>query len=123
VSLNEGVAAAIYAAVGLVHLAPGLAFFAPAMITRLYGAGADGAVLLMLRHRAALLGCVGIVLLIAAAAPAWRPAATLVGCLSMASYLALWLGAGADRKSLQTIALVDGVALPALLAAFLLTLA
>jgi hypothetical protein len=121
VSLNEGVAAAIYAAVGLVHLLPGLAFFAPAMISWLYGSGADGAVLLMLRHRASLLGGVGIVLLIAVALPAWRPAATLVGGLSMASFLALWLGAGPNRKALQTIALVDAIALPALAAAFLLT--
>jgi uncharacterized membrane protein len=121
VSLIEGAAAAIYAAVGLVHLLPGLAFFAPTMITRLYGSGADGAVLLMLRHRAALLGVVGIVLVIAAALPSWRPAATLVGALSMASYFTLWLGAGAFRKPLQKIALVDAVALPALLAALVLT--
>jgi hypothetical protein len=61
------------------------------------------------------------VLLIAAALPAWRPAATLVGCLSTASYLALSLGAGPDRKPLQTIALVDAIALPALIFAFALT--
>jgi hypothetical protein len=119
-TLQDWAAAAIFAAVGVIHLVPGLAFLAPAMITRLYGAGADGAVLLMLRHRAALLGIVGIVLIVGAAMAPWRPAATLVGALSMASYLLLWLGAGPHRKPLQRIALIDAIALPALLVGFAL---
>lgn len=107
----------VFIGVGLVHLLPGLAFVQPQLLTRLYGAGAEGAVLLMLRHRAALLGTVGVVLVAAALIPSWRMPAVVVGGLSMVTYLGLWLGAGPHRQGLQRIALVDAVALPALLAA------
>jgi hypothetical protein len=114
--------AALFAVVGLVHLVPGLAAFSPAVLKRLYGGGAEGPVLLMLQHRGALLGLVGLLLLIAAFAPSWRDPAAFAGAVSMASYLLLWLGAApAHRKPLQSIAVVDAIALPALLLAAWLT--
>jgi hypothetical protein len=114
--------AALFVAVSLVHLTPGLAAFSPAMLKRLYGDGAEGPVLLMLQNRGALLGLVGLLLLIAAFVPSWRDAATFAGVVSMGSYLAFWLAASpADKKPLQSIALVDAIALPLLFIALWLT--
>jgi hypothetical protein len=118
VSVTDILAALIYGAVGVLHLLPGLALFAPRMLARLYGGAADGPVLLMLQHRAALLGLVGGLLLAAAFLPAWRAPAAIAGVVSMATYLWLYLRApAASRAPLRGIAIADGLALPALLAA------
>lgn len=114
----EAAAALGFAAVGALHIAPGLAFFAPGLLKRLYGDGAEGAVGLMLQHRAALLGVVGVLCLVAALVPPWRAAAVTAGALSMTAYLALWAGAsGEPRAALRRIAIADMCALPILLAA------
>lgn len=110
-------AIAILAGVGVVHLLPGLAFFRPALLEKLYGAGTSGAARLMLQHRAALLGLVGALLAASTVLPEWRPAAICAGLWSMLTYLWLWLGAGAERAALQRIAIVDAIAAPALLVA------
>ena len=102
-------------AVGLLNLFPSIAFFAPSALRRLYGGGADGAMLLMLRHRAALLGIVGGGLLASAFLPEIRTPAIVAGFVSMGSYVWLWLIASPEvKKPLQRVAILDLAALPVL---------
>lgn len=116
--MPDTLTALIFGAVGVLHLLPGLAFFAPKLLTRLYGSLAQGPVLLMLQHRAVLLMIVGALLMFAAFYEDWRLRAAAAGVISMAAYLWLYARAPAvDRAPLHRIAIADTVALPALLGA------
>ena len=79
-----------FVAVGLLHLVPAAGVLGAERLHALYGVTiADPDLLLMLRHRAALFGIVGALLLAAAWRREWRTPAAAVGLASMASYLVL----------------------------------
>lgn len=105
-----------WAVLGLIHLLPALAFFRPAMLTRLYGAAPGGDVFVLLHHRAALFLAVLVVCVWAALDPAVRRLASVAVAVSMISFLTLWVRAGSP-SGLRTIALADLVGLPFLAAA------
>lgn len=97
----------------VIHLPPFAAFFAPSLITKLYGVAADDVSFSLLHHRAALFGIVMIACLWAAFDADVRKLAVVVTSLSMVSFLAIYFGYG-QPPSLKTIALVDGAGLPCL---------
>lgn len=102
----------------LVHAMPALAFFRPALLTRLYGAVPGETGFVLLQHRAALFLVVFIVAIWAAVDPAVRRMAVVAVGLSMVSFLVLYAGAGRPL-ALRQIALVDLAAiLPLLLVAW-----
>lgn len=94
-----------------IHLPPFAAFFAPSLITKLYGVATDDVGFPLLHHRAILFGIVMISCLWAAFDPNVRKLAVVVTALSMVSFLAIYFGYG-QPPSLKTIALVDGAGLP-----------
>lgn len=103
----------------LIHAAPAAVLARPDLIRSLYGVDAAGDLGVLLLHRGALFLAVAVVCLYAAFVPSGRRAAVLVVGVSVLSFLAIYLLAGAPAGSLRLIAIVDGVALaPLALAAW-----
>jgi hypothetical protein len=102
----------------LVHIVPALAFFRPAILTRLYGAEAGSQLFLLLRHRAALFFSIFLACLWAIRDANARPLAALMVTLSMLSFLWLYCTSGSP-KALRTIARIDIIGLPLLLIVFI----
>ena len=97
-------------ALALIHVTPALALVRPALIDRLYGVPAGGVSHVLLRHRAGLFLAIFVVAVGAALDPGTRRLATIVVGLSMASFIALYAGAGSPR-ALRTIAIADAAGL------------
>lgn len=106
----------LWLVIAAVHALPGLAFFAPALLTTLYGLSPTDPAYLLVQHRAALFMCVVIVCLWATIDPGVRRLAVAVAAVSMVSFLTLFWLSGMP-SSLRTIATVDLAALPMLMAA------
>lgn len=102
-------------ALAAVHLMPALAFFRPAMMGRLYRLAPESPLFLLMHHRAALFLGVFVLCVWSAFDPAPRRAAVVVTAISMLAFLGLYLAAGSPRP-LRTIALVDLIGLPFLVA-------
>jgi hypothetical protein len=100
-----------WAVIAVIHLVPSLAFFRPALLTRLYGVEPKSQVFLLLHHRAALfLGILTLSLWAVVDAQVRRAASVSAG-LSMVSFLILFVQA-ASPKALKRIAIADAVGLP-----------
>jgi len=102
----------------VINLLPLSGVLGAGQLQTLYGmslAGAD--LLLLLQHRAVVIGVVGLLLLAAAIRPALRPAASVAGLLSMGSYLFLALPLGEHNTELQRVFWADVIALVSLLLA------
>lgn len=109
--------------VGLVNLAPLVGVLSQSQLFRLYGVAIENQdLLVMMRHRAVLLGLVGATLIAAAWVPGLRVAACLIGLVSMISYMVLVAGAGSVNAPLLKIAFIDAVATLALALAFVAVL-
>ncbi|MDO3646725.1 hypothetical protein [Nocardia mangyaensis] len=118
--VTEVVAAVVLAIVGLVHVVPGVVALAPSRAATAYGTSIpDRDFELLLRHRAVLLGTVGIGLIVCAFVPAARPVTIAAGIISTASFLALTAVVGPSQLNPRTlrVARVDVAALVALIAA------
>jgi hypothetical protein len=113
-----------YAVVGAIHLMPIAPVFLPETLSRLYGiAPGDSTLLVLMRHRAMLLGLVGILCLWAVWWPPVRPAALLAAAINIAGFLGFYALYGNPAGALRTIAVADLVALPPLAFAAWTTLA
>lgn len=99
--------------VAAVHAAPALAFFRPALLTRLYGLEPENSLFLLMHHRAALFLSVFVACVWCALDPVPRPLGVVVVAISIASFLLLYWRAGSP-KALSTIARADMIGLPAL---------
>lgn len=104
----------------VVHLLPAGPMFDPRALTRLYGVAAeDSTMLVLLRHRAALLALVGLLCAWAAFAPSIRPATIFAAGFNIVSFLVMFAVYGAPPGPLRTVALVDAMAIaPWVLAAW-----
>lgn len=96
-----------------IHAMPALAFFRPAMLTRLYRLEPDNPLFLLMQHRAGLFVAVFVACVYAALVPEGRRLAVLVAGLSMVSFLVLYWQAG-PPPALRRIAHVDLAGLPVL---------
>ena len=97
----------------LVHLMPALAFFMPALLTKLYGLESGNALFLLMHHRAALFLAILVICIWSAFDATPRRLASAAVAISMISFLALYWLQGAP-PALRQIALVDLIGLPAL---------
>jgi hypothetical protein len=92
----------------VVQLLPAAAAFSPSLLNDLYGAvPADATGLLLLRHRAVLLGLVGLLLLAGAASEPLRIPAIALGLLSKVSFLVLFASAAASNPHTARVARAD----------------
>lgn len=102
---------ALYIAVALVNLLPSMGVLGAPWLESLYGLRVEGDDLLLLaRHRAALFGLTGGLLLAAAFAPEIRILAAVMGLLSMLSFVVLALPLDAHGAAIQRVFWVDVVA-------------
>ena len=92
------------------HAPPFAAFFAPRLITSLYGVASGSDAFALLHHRAALFGLVVVVAGWCAFSADQCPLGVIVVAGSMMSFLGLYLLYG-QPVSLRSIALVDLVGL------------
>lgn len=105
----------------LVHLVPALAALAPSRISRLYGIDpGDKSLLVLLQHRAILLGLVGAAFASAAHLESVRWPVLIGGSMSMVGFIIITAAHGQLKSRLGRIALIDAMALPLVVAIFIL---
>lgn len=102
-----------WALLALVHITPALAFFAPWLLTRLYGVQSGEPLFLLMHHRAALFLAVFVACIWCAIDPAPRKMGVIVVTISMLGFLALYFANGSP-PALRQIAIADLIGLPAL---------
>ena len=104
--------------VAIIHLMPLVGVLGVGRLVALYGVPvAEPNLELLLRHRAVLFGVIGLLLLVAAFHEPLRPAALIVGLVSVVSFLVLaWL-VGPINAQLQRVVIADVVALVLLVVA------
>jgi hypothetical protein len=108
---------ALFVAVGLLNLAPGIVALVPSRAHALYGITLDTpALAVTMRHRAALLACVGVFLLLSAWDARWRTPALTLAWASKLTFFAAYALEGFPSGALRRVAAADGVAVLALLA-------
>lgn len=94
--------------VGLINFVPVIGMISAERLSSLYGiAKLDGDLLLLMRHRALLLGIVGAFIIFSAFKPHLQPTAIILGLVSMLGFVLLVLLAGEYGDKLHRIALVD----------------
>ncbi|MCS0638373.1 hypothetical protein NX801_22500 [Streptomyces sp. LP05-1] len=115
---------ALLVIVGAVNLLPSFVALAPSRITTAYGITVDGAdaadLTVLLRHRAVLLGLVGIGLLCAAFIPSLRVPAMVAGAVSMGTFLLFAYATPGLNSATMRVARIDIAALALLAVAAVL---
>jgi hypothetical protein len=112
----------LFVVVGLLNAFPVVGVLGSAQLESLYGqAIADPDLLLLMRHRAALFGLLGALLVAAAFRTELRTIATVAGVVSMASFCLLALPLDLHGDSLRRVFWADVVALPLLISAWWLS--
>ena len=111
----DRVATALLLLVGAVNLLPGFVAVAPSRITTAYGVSVDGAdsadLTVLLRHRAVLLGLVGLSLICAAFVPSLRIPAVTAGVISMGAFLLLAYSTSGLNSATMRVARIDVAAI------------
>ncbi|MBW0104092.1 hypothetical protein [Pseudonocardia sp. KRD291] len=109
--------------VGVVNGLPVVGVAGAGPLTTLYGTSlTDPDLLVLMRHRAILLGLLGAVLVAAAFLPTLRPAAIIAGLVSMVGFVVLAHLVGGIDPKLRTTVLIDVALSAALLVALALHL-
>lgn len=117
--IRQGIVVLVLLGVGLLNLIPGIGLIAPGRLADLYGvAGLGGNEVVLLRHRALLLGLLGVFMIMAVAVPAWRLAALGAGLISNLVFVLLVLPAEVT-PAVDRVAWIDLIALPFLVLALL----
>lgn len=115
---REGLIAAGLLLAAMIHLLPLAGLLGASMLQRLYGIAIDDPdLLLLLQHRALLFGLLGVALLHAALARRARAYAIGAALASTLSFLLLARLTPGINAALQRVALVDALAVVALLLA------
>jgi hypothetical protein len=117
------IVAALLVFVGLVNFLPVTGVLSAEILADAYGLPAPtGDLLVLLRHRALLFGIVGAFIIVAAFRRHLQPAAMLAGFVSMLGFVVLTLASGDYGAELRRVAIIDMIALPALVIAAVLRL-
>lgn len=107
---------------GIINVIPSLIAFSPSRITASYGIVIpDANFELLLRHRAVLFGIVGGLMIYSAITKTYYDLATLVGMISMVSFLLLYFTIDDEiNAALAAVMKIDAFAILLLLIGFLL---
>ncbi len=112
---------ALFWGLALIKFPPVIAAVAPNQLVRLYGASPDDKTMLtLLQHRAILLGIVGAGCAVAAHVEAFRWPALWAATISVVSFLVLTAVQGQFNGPLRKIAIMDAIAVPLVIALFLI---
>ncbi len=111
----------LYLIVGLINFAPLVGVLGANKLTELYGITELSAdMLLLMQHRAVLFGIIGGFILLAAFKPNHRPVASIMGMISMISFIILSHLSGPLSEQLVKVYWIDIAAIILLLIAMLL---
>ena len=95
-------------AVGLMNLYPIIGVISADALTNLYGVTIlDNDLLILMRHRAVMLGIIGTFMVIAAFRPGLQSAAIIAGLTSMIAFVGLTLSAGDSGELVNKVMLAD----------------
>jgi hypothetical protein len=109
---REPVVVVVLLLVGLLNLLPALVAIDPARSAALYGIALDDVALgIAMRHRAVLLGAIGLGLIVAVWRSDWRTPALALALCSKIGFLAFYALYQMPSGPLQRVALADVVAL------------
>ena len=104
--------------VGVIHLLPVTGLLGRQQLAELYGLAVDEPNLeILMRHRAALFGALGLFLIVAAFTPALQLHAFTAGLLSVGSFLWLAWSVGGYNPQIRRVVVADLVALLCLIVA------
>lgn len=102
----------------LIHFIPVTGVLGAVPLARLYGVHIqDPNLLILMQHRAVMFGLVGLMLLVAAFAPVYRPPAYIAGLVSVLSFALLAWGVGGYNALLARVVAADVLAAACLLVA------
>jgi hypothetical protein len=108
---------------GVILFLPVTGVFGAARLSSLYGLAFDEPnLLILMRHRAVLMGMLGGFICYAAFRPTWQPLALVAGLIYSLAFLWLAYATGGYNLFLQRIVLADFIALGCLLTALALHL-
>ena len=106
---------------GLINVFPVVGVLSSEVLERLYGiADLQGDLLILMRHRAVLLGILGLLIIASAFRRHLRPAAITAGLVSMLVFVVLAFAADGYGARLHSIVLADVIASIGLLAVIFL---
>ncbi|MEM8661500.1 MAG: phosphopantetheine adenylyltransferase [Pseudomonadota bacterium] len=109
--------------IAIIHLLPLAGILSVERLRSLYQIDIDSKNLeILMRHRAALFGILGLFFVYAAFAPAVQPIAFAAAFLSLASFFYLTFSVGDYNPAIKRVVLADVIATVCLLAAILLYL-
>ncbi len=101
----------LFLAAGIVNLLPVIGIWSAERLQILYGVSLDDpSLVILLRHRAALFGIVGAILIAAAFSASLRPLAVAAGLVSMLSFVLIAYLVGGYNMELGRVVLIDIVA-------------
>jgi hypothetical protein len=117
----ERVISVLFILAGLINLYPIIGVSGSNTLTSLYGiAFQEPNLLILMRHRAILLGLIGLFLIVAAFEPDLQSPAFSIGLVSMLSFVVIALMEGGFNSKLNTVVVADVIASILLAAAALL---
>ena len=109
--------------VGLIHLLPLSGVLSGERLASLYGLTfSEPTLVILMRHRAALFGMLGVFLIVAAFRPTLRTVAFIAGLISVISFLWIAAAVGNYNDHIGRVVTADVVALVCLIAGFALHL-
>lgn len=109
--------------VAIIHLLPLVGILSVERLRSLYQVDIDGRDMeILMRHRAALFGILGLFFVYAAFTPAMQPIAFTVAFLSLASFFYLSFSVGDYNPAIRRVVVADVIATACLLGAILLYL-
>lgn len=119
----NSIVATLLIAAGLVNFLPVAGVLSADILASAYGiAVPEGDLLILLRHRALLLGILGALIIVSAFRRHLQLAAILAGFVSMLGFVAFALASGEYGAELRRVLIIDLIALLALAAAAMLRL-
>ena len=111
----EKIVTGLLVLVGIIHLLPVSGVLGAERLLALYGVSLnDPNLLILMRHRAALFGLLGLFMVYAAFKPSLQPLAFLAGFLSVVSFMAIAWSVGGYNEAIRKVVIADVVAVVAL---------
>ena len=121
--MPEKIASIILFIVGTINLLPVIVFFDATRTVKLYGLPIEGESLtILMRHRAVLLGLVGLALIAAAMKPEFRILAIALALISKLAFIFLTFTHSNYTAEIRQVALIDVGAIVLLIAALIIHL-
>ncbi len=110
--IREVLGAVLFSIAGIINVLPLAGLAGSSGLQRLYGVAVnDPNLLIMLQHRAVLIGAAGVFLMVAAWRPQWQISAAVAGLLSMGSYVLIAIAVGGYNGALQRVIGADVIAI------------